>query len=176
MKDQEYERVFLVRCLPEDVEEHKRIEIQVGDFYDSNAVDALKIRRKGKSCELIKKEGTLEKGRTEHRIPIKKEEFDILFKATSQNHFKVRYFYPLGDYVAEIDLYKGRLDGYVRVEVEFPDAEAMRDFKPPEWFGAEITRHNHAIHENLGIISFDDMKARLKARKLTLSMIKVCAR
>ena len=175
MKSQEYERVFLVESLPRGLASHKKIDIQVGDFYESNAVDALKIRRKGEACELIKKEGTLSKGRTEHVISIKRGEFDILFKATTQNHGKVRYFYPVGEYVAEIDLYKGKLDGYVRVEVEFPDAKSMKKFAPPDWFGAEITRYNHDIHENLGVITYNDMKERLRSKKITLARVRVGA-
>ncbi|MEA2195590.1 MAG: adenylate cyclase [Solirubrobacteraceae bacterium] len=43
------------------------------------------------------------------------------------------------DLVAEVDEYAGALDGLVVAEVEFPDEEAARGFKPPAWFGRELT-------------------------------------
>ena len=44
-----------------------------------------------------------------------------------------------GELVAEVDEYSGSLDGLVVVEVEFPDEEAARGFRPPTWFGRELT-------------------------------------
>jgi len=34
----------------------------------------------------------------------------------------------------------------------------MHNFIPPEWFGDEITEINHEIHEDLGIVTFAEMK------------------
>jgi CYTH domain-containing protein len=46
---------------------------------------------------------------------------------------------PVGDHVAELDLFDGGLAGFRLVEVEFPSVEASRVFTPPDWFGAEVT-------------------------------------
>lgn len=46
--------------------------IQVGDFYNSNAIDALKVRQKENNYELIKKERNSNYERIEHIINIKK--------------------------------------------------------------------------------------------------------
>ena len=71
----------------------------------------------------------------------------------------------------KIDYYLDRLDGYVRVEVEFDNDDDMFSFTPPEWFGDEITEINHIIHENLGIVTFDEMKERYHERKIILDKI-----
>ena len=139
MKQIERERVYLVKQLPEDLNKYKPTVMQVGDFYDSNSVDALKIKQKGDKYELVKKEGDSAHKRTEHTINIKKEEFDILMSVSIQSHKKERYFYSIDNYICEIDLYKGNLLGYVRVEVEFKNTKDMNDFIPPAWFGEEIT-------------------------------------
>src|SRR5439155_12877177 len=39
----------------------------------------------------------------------------------------------------EIDVYRGKHSGLVVAEVEFPDLATCREFKPPRWFGREVT-------------------------------------
>jgi CYTH domain-containing protein len=172
MKEIELEKVYLVKNLPENIVDYEPMVIQVGDFFDSNSVNALKIRRKGDKFQLIKKEsGENEYQRTEHTIFIKKEEFEILWKQVGQNHSKLRFFYPWGEHTCEIDYYKDRLDGYVRVEVEFKNVEDMENFVAPEWFGDEITKLNHEIHEDLGLVTLDEMKERFAKNKIELARV-----
>ena len=171
MKQIEKERVFLVKELPIDINQYKPIPISVGDFFESNSSDALKIRQKGDNYHLIKKETNTAHERVEHVINIKKGEFNALVKCAIQFHRKNRYIYPYGKYECEVDYYLDRLDGYVRVEVEFDNDEDMLNFTPPEWFGDEITEINHEIHEDLGLVTFDDMKERYRQRGIVLNKI-----
>lgn len=171
MKQIEIEKVFLLKKLPLDLHKYQPTVIQVGDFYDSNAIDALKVRQKGDYYELIKKERNSDHERIEHIVAIKKGEFDVLIKATTQNHKKERYFYPLGDNICEIDMYQGKLLGYVRAEVEFEDEEKMKKFNPPDWFAKEITDINHEIHEDLGIVTFKEMEERYNGKGIKLTSI-----
>ena len=171
MKEIEIEKVYLVKSLPEDLKKHKAISIKICDFFDPNRVDALKLRQIGDNFELIKKEAKNLHEKIEHKIAIVKGEFDALWKVAKQKHEKVRVLYPLGELTCEIDFYKGKLDGYVRVEVEFKTKEDMENFIAPNWFGKEITEFNHKIHKDLGIISFDDMKERFAKRNIQLLKI-----
>jgi len=171
MKVTERERVFLVKKLPADLNKYQPIIIQVGDFYDSNAKDALKIRCKGDHCHLIKKETNSSQERIEHVIDIKPGEFEALMKATVQSHKKFRYLYPLGKYTCELDLYTGSLAGYVRAEVEFDNDQEMNSFVPPDWFGQEITEINHEIHEDLGLVTFAEMKKRYAQHGIDLEPV-----
>jgi CYTH domain-containing protein len=52
---------------------------------------------------------------------------------------KTRYFMSLGGYVAEIDVFGGRHNGMVTVEVEFPSEVEAEAFEPLAWFGREVT-------------------------------------
>ena len=52
---------------------------------------------------------------------------------------KTRHEVPLGDLVAEVDVYAGDLDGLLTAEVEFPDEAAARAFVAPEWLGRDVT-------------------------------------
>ncbi|MFA6306684.1 MAG: hypothetical protein WCV70_03630 [Patescibacteria group bacterium] len=171
MKQTERERVYLVKYLPNNLNQFKPIEIQIGDFFDSNAVDALKIRQKGNDYHLIKKEDNSAQERIEHVIHIKEGEFKALIGATVQSHKKLRYLLPLNNLICELDIYKEKLSGYVRVEVEFDNDEDMLNFIPPEWFGGEITEINHEIHENLGVVTFAEMKERYRRRGIILEKV-----
>ena len=52
---------------------------------------------------------------------------------------KVRCEIPWKNLVIEIDIYQSRHAGLVVAEVEFPDRATCRKFKPPSWFGREVT-------------------------------------
>ena len=41
--------------------------------------------------------------------------------------------------VAEVDVFHGRHDGLVLVEVEFPNTQTANNFVPPEWFGEDVS-------------------------------------
>lgn len=43
------------------------------------------------------------------------------------------------EYVAELDIFHGRHEGLLLVEVEFPSVEAANAFTPPAWFGQEVS-------------------------------------
>lgn len=173
MRQKEIERVFLVKKLPEDIVKAKRVMICVGDFFDSNVSDALKIKQRGTNYFLVKKDGESALDRTEHVISIKKGEFDVLWGATIQNHRKIRFFYPLGERLCEIDVYLGRLKGYIRAEVEFGSQKEARAFIAPDWFSDEITRCNHEVHEDLGKVTFGEMRRRYVRRGISLVNVPV---
>ena len=165
------ERVFLVKKLPSDLNNCQKITIRVGDFFESNSVDSLKLKQKGDKFILVKKEGKSTYNRTEHNILIKQGEFEILWKATTRNHEKIRYLYPLNGKICEIDFYQGLLKGYVRLEVEFQTEKEMKEFEIPNWFGQEITSFNHEIHENLGEVTLKEMEERYNQRGISLKKI-----
>lgn len=42
--------------------------------------------------------------------------------------------------VAELDVFHGRHEGLMLVEVEFPNTEEADRFIPPEWFGEDVSQ------------------------------------
>jgi adenylate cyclase len=78
--------------------------------------------------------------RTELEWPITREQFDALWALTDGRRIeKTRYRLPLGEHVAELDVFAGTLAGLVLVEVEFDSDAAMARFEPPRWFGDDVT-------------------------------------
>ena len=42
--------------------------------------------------------------------------------------------------MAELDLYNGKLEGLLTVEVEFPNKEELKKFSKPNWFGENLDK------------------------------------
>jgi len=78
--------------------------------------------------------------RTEVEVAIGPSEFEELWALAADRRIaKTRHRIDLDDYVAEVDLYTGPLDGLVMVEVEFPSRREAEAFVPPPWFGEDVT-------------------------------------
>lgn len=78
--------------------------------------------------------------RSEHEIPITRDQFEALWPATANRRLeKRRYRMPAGDRIFEIDVFEGDLSGLVLVEVEFESETEASAFVPPAWFGTEVT-------------------------------------
>ena len=99
----------------------------------------MRLRKKGKTASL-----TFKVGRGAHReereIKLSPKQFAALWPATAGRRLrKVRYDIPWRNLLIEIDVYRGKHSGLVVAEVEFPDLATCRDFRPPRWFGREVT-------------------------------------
>lgn len=78
--------------------------------------------------------------RSEEEVPLTREQFEVLWRLTAGSQIsKTRYLLPADSGVIELDVYAEALSGLVVAEVEFPNEVAARAFKPPEWFGRELT-------------------------------------
>ena len=146
----EIERKYLVRSLPDNLEQYEHIEIEQAYLCTS---PTLRIRRMGDAYILTVKE-RLRAGST--AIHNREEEFalsaqsyqQLLSKCDSGRVSKTRYRIDLrqqtgdGSYVgltAELDIFHGRHDGLLLVEVEFPNTDTANAFVPPEWFGEDVS-------------------------------------
>lgn len=146
----EIERKYLVRSLPDSLEQYEHFEIEQAYLCTS---PTLRIRRMGDAYILTVKE-RLRAGST--AIHNREEEFalsaqsyqQLLSKCDSGRVSKTRYRIDLrqqtgdGSYVgltAELDIFHGRHDGLLLVEVEFPNTDTANAFVPPEWFGEDVS-------------------------------------
>lgn len=77
----------------------------------------------------------------EVELPLSKEAYEHLKEKIDGNLVeKTRYVLPLPEgRKAELDVFSGRLEGLVFVEVEFESEEAAIHFQPPEWFGEDVS-------------------------------------
>jgi len=138
-KNREIERKFLVKRLPEKLNRSRRYVIAQGYLATEPAGRHVRLRKKGKTSSL-----TFKVGRGAHReereIKLSAKQFATLWPATVGRRLrKLRYEIPWRNLLIEIDIYRGRHSGLVVAEVEFPDRATCRKFKPPSWFGREVT-------------------------------------
>lgn len=140
----EIERKFKVATLPENLEQYKKKEIEQGYLCTGPIV---RIRKSNEDYILTYKS---KKGMTkssvaiqcnEVEVPLTKEAFDHLKEKVDDYIIsKTRYIIPLEDGLkAELDMFHGRLEGLIFVEVEFPDEEAAKKFHIPSWFGEDVS-------------------------------------
>lgn len=132
----EIERKFLVKELP-DLQGIKYSEIKQGYF----SIAPEKRVRQLDEKYFITEKGEGDMVREEKEWEIDKKEAEALF-AMSKTYIieKRRYYLPFGEYTVELDIYSGKHEGLVVAEVEFESERAALDFRPPWWFGEDITR------------------------------------
>ena len=135
---QEIERKWLVRDLPR-LRELKHEPIHQGYLAISSDGTEVRIRRKGANYfETVKSQGALT--RDEIEVKLSPAQFRTLWPATQGRRVKkTRYVLNWKGHQLELDVYQGALAKLVVVEVEFESVEESRRFRPPAWFGDEVT-------------------------------------
>lgn len=135
----EIERKFLIKRLPANLGRAKSHRILQGYLATEPDDRHVRVRKKGNNASLTFK---LVRGnqRDEREINLTPKQFAALWPGTAGRRLrKVRYEIPWKTFVVEIDVYGGKNKGLVVAEVEFPTLTACRKFKPPDWFGREVT-------------------------------------
>lgn len=148
----ERERRFLLARTPRFADRRVAFIAQGYFFKGDAASDPLRVRHERhqlddtvtKDIYALTKKFQLKPGAygvsEEKTIPISPEEFELFWPLAHYRVEKERRYVALpNDLTAEVDSFRGRLDGYQTVEVEFPDEITSDSFQPPEWFGQEIT-------------------------------------
>ena len=146
----EIERKYLVTQLPDNLDQFRHLETEQAYLCTS---PTLRIRRMGDSYILTVKErlrlNSTAIHNREEEFTLSAESYNRLrAKCDSGQVSKTRYFIDLfqlsgnPDYqglTAELDVFHGRHDGLLLVEVEFPDTERANAFVPPAWFGDDVS-------------------------------------
>lgn len=133
----EIERKYLVKILPDHLEQYPCRQIEQG-YLNTNPV--VRIRRSNDSYILTYKGKGL-MVREEYNLPLNEESFTHLKeKIDGLLIQKRRYLIPLAEkYTIELDVFEGELAPLVLAEVEFETEEEANTFVPPEWFGEDVT-------------------------------------
>jgi adenylate cyclase len=144
----EIERKFLV-LEPPPLEGRESHAIEQGYLTLAEAGAEVRLRRSDVERVLTVKGGT---GRTriEEEFELDEDRFASLWPLTEGARLsKVRYRIPYGELTIELDIYQGKLEGLRVAEVEFESERAADAFRPPEWFGEEVTGDERYLNESL---------------------------
>lgn len=133
----EIERKFLVKKLPENLEQYSCLLIEQAYLCTEPVV---RVRRQNNEYILTYK-GRGMMIREEYNLPLTQAAYEHLrSKADGKILEKKRYLIPMeGDLTAELDIFSGAQEGRIMVEVEFADEESANAFRPPDWFGEDVT-------------------------------------
>src|SRR5438552_2485651 len=137
--NREIERKFLIKRLPSNLKRARNFKIAQGYLVTEPDDRHVRLRKAGRNASLTFK---LVRGpvRDEREIKLTPKQFAALWPGTVGRRLqKTRYEIPWKNFVIEIDVYGGKNKGLVVAEVEFPNRSACRRFKPPDWFGREVT-------------------------------------
>lgn len=146
----EIERKYLVKRLPEGLEQYPHDELEQAYLCTQPTV---RVRRVGERYILTVKENirtfsTAAHNREEEFALSPKSYQRLLSKCDSQVLSKTRYRINLqqlteesryAGLTAELDLFHGRHEGLRLVEVEFPSTAVADGFVPPDWFGEDVS-------------------------------------
>ncbi len=135
----EIERKYLIdkEKLPFSPEDYPCRHIEQGYLCTEPVV---RIRRDNEDYVLTYKSKGL-MVREEYNLPLTKEAYvHLREKVDGRIITKDRYVIPLdcGLHV-ELDRFLGDLAGLLLAEVEFPDEDSANRFRPPAWFGEDVT-------------------------------------
>ncbi len=148
----EIERKFIVARLPDPLDGHPAKKIDQGYLVIGADGSEVRVRRAATQHWLTVKRGA---GlvRSETEVELSAEQFELLWPATEGARIeKTRYRLPAGDgLVIELDVYAGSLSGLQVAEVEFDDQGAARRFRPPAWFGREVTDDDRFKNRRLAV-------------------------
>lgn len=146
----EIERKYLVRKLPENLEQYNKKKIAQGYLCTEPVV---RIRRSNDDYYMTYKGDGL-MVREEYNLPLTQEAYEHLRpKIDGLLIAKTRYLIPLDNKLtAELDVFEEDLNGLVIVEVEFNTVEEASAFHAPDWFGEDVTNsgkyHNSYLSQH----------------------------
>ncbi|SRR5258706_1421564 len=139
----ELEKTYLAKFLPKDLFAVKKKEL-IDIYIPLSALHPkLRIRKKGDKYEITKKTKLSENDSSrqlEETIPLTGEEFEALSVAPGKKLRKIRYEYPYGGKIAEIDVFQDDLEGLVLIDFEFGTIQEKNDFQIPDFCLVEVTQ------------------------------------
>jgi len=161
----EIERTFLIKYIPTGLDKCKSIEIVDICIPRATRHPVLRLRQRGDVFEMTKKypvSGKDSSEQEEHTINLTKEEFDELAQIEGKRFRKIRYLYPCGERMAEIDIYQDELEGLGVVDFEFEKAEEKNNFVMPDFCLVDVTQSEEIAGGMLAGKKYADVEDFLK--------------
>lgn len=156
----EIERKYAVKTVPGNLEQYQKKTIEQGYLCHKPTIrvrqsnDQFILTYKAKADSESKDKGSANINH-EVELPLSEKAYLKLRSKTEGNLIhKTRYLIPIDSgLTAELDIFSGKLEGFMMVEVEFPDEKAANDFVPPSWFGKELTSDKRFTNYHLSKLS-----------------------
>lgn len=155
----EIERKFFVKQMP-DLSEIKPFNYE-RYFLESKNGKEVRISKVNNKYFYEEKSELSDLERTREKKEITQEEFGRLKQDASEGLIRDKYVISDNPNTV-IQVYHGRFEGLIRVEVEFDSEEQAKSFIPPSWIGEEMTGSPIARDSSLVNLSDEEFKKYLK--------------
>lgn len=165
-EDLELELTYLAREIPSGVQGSEPTRLV--DIYipaDPDIHSRLRLRQKDDSYEATKKIPLSEddvSSQIEYTIPLEQLEFDALSTVSDKRVVKDRYNITIDGVAAEVDVFRGILEGLVVIDFEFDSELAKESFTPPTECLADVTQEDFIAGGNLAGKSYSDIEHELE--------------
>lgn len=165
MHEIEVERAFLPNVLPPEIK--NCVPTEVTDIYLSDETDLLtkmRLRQNGNSYSFTKKvvidpeELSVQE---EYNVPLSPNEFAMFRALGGRMLVKDRYVVDIEGRGAEVDVFKGTLNGFVLIEFEFSSTAERDDFTPPSYCIADVTQEDFVAGAYLAGKGYEDITSDL---------------
>jgi CYTH domain-containing protein len=162
----ELEKTYLAKKIPEGLDKCKHKEII--DIYVPKQKDhpTIRIRKNGDKYEITKKEPVKDgdsSKQEEQTIKLRENEFNEFRKMPGKKTHKIRYYYPYKNLIAEIDVFKGPLNGLIVVDFEFDSENEKDKFEMPEFCLADVTQEVFLAGGMVCGKNYEDIKEKLES-------------
>lgn len=151
----EIERKFLIKHLPEDIDNYPFHIIEQGYL---NTSPTVRIRREDDYYYMTYKSKGTDDGlsRTEYNLPLTQEAYEHLSTKVDGNIIrKKRYLIPYANHTIELDIFETPFAPLILAEVEFKSEVAAHDFAPPAWFDKDVTGNREYYNSTMSMKQFD---------------------
>lgn len=146
----EIERKFLVDRPPDSLNPVRAENIEQGYIVAETNVEVRLRAKDGAFYQTVKRGKGLQ--REEVELELTEEQFRQLHPLTDgQRLEKTRHAIEFENTTILLDIYHGELEGLITAEVEFSSVAESEAFRPPDWFGAELTEDESYKNKNLAL-------------------------
>lgn len=162
----ELEYTFLASELPKEIEgisPTRLVDIYIPESGANHS--CLRLRQKGNTYEITKKSPmTAGDASTQLETTIKLDanEFVALSSTSKKRIVKDRYVTDINGFPAEVDIFRGELEGLVLIDFEFLNEEERSQFIKPDVCLADVTQEDFIAGGLLAGKAYDDISDDLK--------------
>lgn len=165
MTEIEQELTFLAKALPKEIQGTAPVEM-VDIYIPKTGIShpTLRLRQRGDSYEITKKypvDTADWSTQYEHTIKLNKLEYNALKKVGGRIIEKHRYQVYINGYQAEVDVFKGALQGLVLIDFEFATKDEKNAFLAPGVCLKEVTQEEWIAGGILAGKSYKDIAKKL---------------
>lgn len=162
----EHELTYVARFLPPELQAatpKRLVDVYIPD--DAAVHPRVRLRQKGDAFEFTKKVPVVAGDASVHHeqtVTLERDEFLCLARGSLRRVEKDRFVVTIDGHRAEVDVFRGALEGLVLIDFEFSTREELEEFNAPSCCGQDVTQEDFIAGGLLAGKSYSDIESDLK--------------